>query len=60
MGIPLSYPTIAPLGVACAAILLFQPNKKARGAGLILVGLQISLMLILKYGMYAIAQFLNP
>ena len=46
LGIPLSYPTIFPLGLICTAILLFQKHKKINLLGLVLVLVQIlSLML---------------
>jgi len=40
IGLPLSFPTVLPAGIICAAILLFQENKKAVILGYILVLLQ--------------------
>jgi hypothetical protein len=40
-GIELSYPTILPLGLICASILLFQKNKKANLLGYFLLLVQV-------------------
>ncbi|MGQ4875335.1 MAG: hypothetical protein ACP6IY_14820 [Promethearchaeia archaeon] len=45
IGIILSYPTILPLGIICAGILLFQKNKKANILGVLLLIIQIFLLL---------------
>ena len=47
IGIALSYPTTLPFSIVFSAILLFQENKKATIAGLILVSYQIMWILLL-------------
>jgi len=47
IGIAFSYPTVLPFGAICSAILLFQRNKKANIAGLILSSYQIMWVLLL-------------
>lgn len=46
LGIPLSYPTVMPLGIICASILLFQKNKKANLMGLFLILVQFISIII--------------
>jgi len=46
LGIPLSYPTVMPLGIICASILLFQKNKKASLMGLFLIFVQFLSVLV--------------
>ena len=40
-GLELSFPTVLPLGLICAAILLFQKNRKANLLGYLLLLIQI-------------------
>ena len=47
IGIALSYPTVLPFSIIFSAILLFQENKKATIAGLILISYQIMWVLLL-------------
>ena len=47
IGIALSYPTTLPFSIVFSAILLFQENKKATIAGLILISYQIMWVLLL-------------
>ena len=47
IGLALSYPTILPFSIVFSAILLFQENKKATIAGLILISYQIMWVLLL-------------
>jgi thiol:disulfide interchange protein len=44
IGLPLSYPTIFPLGLICSSILLFQKNKKVLFAAFFLIFVQIVLL----------------
>ncbi|MHA1149222.1 MAG: hypothetical protein ACTSR8_13365 [Promethearchaeota archaeon] len=46
IGIPLSYPTIFPLGLICLAILLFQKNKKINLLALVLILIQILILIV--------------
>lgn len=47
IGIALSYPTVLPFSIVFSGILLFQENKKATIAGLILISYQIMWVLLL-------------
>ncbi|MBD3230344.1 MAG: hypothetical protein GF329_19350 [Candidatus Lokiarchaeota archaeon] len=44
IGLPLSYPTIFPLGLMCSGVLLFQKNKKVLLAAGFLIFVQILLL----------------
>lgn len=45
LGLPLSYPTIFPLGLLCSAVLLLQKKKKFSLLGLVLIGVQFLYLL---------------
>ncbi|MHC1591662.1 MAG: hypothetical protein ACXQS8_06225 [Candidatus Helarchaeales archaeon] len=45
IGIPLAYPTVFPLGLVCSGILIFQKNKWALIAGILLSIIQVSLLI---------------
>ena len=47
MGLALSYPTVLPFSIVFSAILLFQENRKATIAGIILISYQIMWVLLL-------------
>ena len=46
MGLALSYPTVLPFSIVFSAILLFQENRKATIAGIILIAYQIMWVLL--------------
>ncbi|TFF89374.1 MAG: hypothetical protein EU549_00890 [Promethearchaeota archaeon] len=50
LGLPLSYPTIFPLGLVCSGILLFQKNKKVVLAAAFMIFVQI--MLLIFFGIF--------
>ena len=45
IGIPLSYPTIFPLGLICTSILLFQKNQRVNYVAIFLIIMQIIILL---------------
>jgi len=53
IGIFFSFPTVLPVGLICAAILLFQENKKAVKLGYILILLQ-ALIVFFYFYLYGI------
>ena len=56
IGLPLSYPTVFPFGLACTSFLLFQKSKTAVWAGLFLVIVQFLLLVFFGF-IYAIPPF---
>ena len=44
IGIPLSYPTVFPLGLICTGILLFQNDKKISYSAIFLIIIQIFIL----------------